>query len=481
VITATNLSKSFTGEPIFENINFSIGNNHKVALVGKNGCGKTTLFKIITGEYVPDTGQVVVEQEKIAYIPQEYSFPEELVGEYLEKKLDNAWDFYKVEKLVSQLEFKNFDPYQELKTLSEGQKMKVLILESLLLDPTFILIDEPTNHLDIEGIIWFEKFIKSLDKTVLMISHDRQFLNNTVDKIWEIDKKSLYEFVGNYDDYQEQKLKLIDRWDEEYTQFLKRKKQLEQLLENVRNIKDGKKRGKAVSSAKKRIAREVGGENEKVKYLSKRMDRVNFETGITHKKLMVRFDAVNKSYDAINVFENLSFDIRGGEKIWLFGPNGAGKSTIVKLIVGEEKPTEGTVKVGNNISIGYFAQKQTNLNYEQTLLENFQEETGTFHYDVYGQLKACLFDKDDLKKRIKDLSPGQRARYAFAIFAHKDYDMLILDEPDNHLDIETKEVLEKSLSEYNGTLLLVSHDRYFVENVGINRVLNLEKGILTTA
>lgn len=219
MVIGTGLTKSFGGEAVFENIDFKLGNGRRVALVGKNGCGKSTLLKTIVGELEADAGNITAEGEKIGYIPQELTFPQELVGEYLEKKLDNSWDFYKVDQLLAELEFANFDPYQEISTLSEGQKMKLKVLETLLENPTTLLIDEPTNHLDIDGILWFENYINRLDKTVLMISHDREFLNNTVDEIWELENKKLIKFVGNYDFYKEEKLKLIDKWNEDYVRF----------------------------------------------------------------------------------------------------------------------------------------------------------------------------------------------------------------------------------------------------------------------
>lgn len=475
MIIGTGVTKAFTGEPLFEDIDFKIGNNRKIALVGKNGCGKSTLLKTIVGELEPDRGSITTYGDKIGYIPQEFTFPDELVGEYLEKKLDRSWDFYKVEQLISELDFANFDPYQALPTLSEGQKMKVKLLEVLLENPDTLLIDEPTNHLDIEGIMWFEKYIDQLAKTVLMISHDREFLNNTVDEIWELENKKLITFVGNYDYYKEEKLRLIGKWDAEYTRFVKKKAQLEKLLEHARTHKISRRGGTA--QVKSRIKREIE-ENKKEKYVEEKMQRINFETGISHSKLMVRFDAITKSYQTTTVFKDLSFEIRGGEKLWLFGPNGAGKTTIVKLLMGEEQPSAGNIKIGANINIGYFAQKQTALAYQKDLMAYFMEETGCYYGNVFAKLKRFMFDKDDLKKKIGNLSPGQRARFAFALFAYKNYDMLVLDEPDNHLDIDTKEVLEDSLREYKGTLLLISHDRFFVERAGIEKVLNLRDGKL---
>lgn len=477
MIIGKSITKTFTGEPLLENIDFKVLPGLKIGVVGKNGCGKTTLFNIIASKTDIDAGSTQKQDEVIGYIPQEFHFPDQLVGEYLEKSLDFSWETYKIEALVDQLGFSNYDPYQEIKTLSEGQKMKLKMIEILLGDPTTLLIDEPTNHLDIEGILWFERYIKRLDKSVLMISHDRQFLNNTVDEIWEIEDKNLYRFVGDYDSYKEGKLKLIDKWDQEYRLFLKRKEKLEKLLENARRIKDGKQRGRAVSAAKKRIEREVKN-NSVEKYSTKKMRAVEFDTDITHNKLMIQFDNVTKAYGDNIVFKDLSFDIRGGEKVWLSGPNGIGKTTLVKLIVGEEEPTAGSVKLGNDIELGYFAQKQTHLEYSQTLQEYFVEETTCSYSESFGVLRRFLFDKEDLIMPIEFLSPGQRARFAFALFAYKNYDLLILDEPTNHLDIETKEVIEDSLRDFDGTILLVSHDRFFVERIGMDRNLDLSEGVM---
>ena len=475
MITANNLTKTYGDRELITNVSFKIGNGRKIGLVGKNGCGKTTLFKILNGTEELSDGNLEIRNEILGYLPQEFNFPKELAGEYLEKKLDSKWDFYKIDSLASKLKFKGFDPYQPVHTMSEGQKMKLKLIESLLEDPTTLFIDEPTNHLDIEGIMWFEEYIKHLDITVMMISHDRSFLNHTVDEIWEIDKQQIFRFVGDYDNYKEEKLKLIDKWDQEYILFLKKKAQLETLLENVRKIKGGKKRGKAVEAAKKRIKREVEG-NKKEKYTTKKVKHIEFKSDVHLSKLMIRFEDISKSYGKKEVFNNLNFELRGKEKIWLYGPNGAGKSTIVKIIMGIEQPSSGNLKLGENIRVGYFSQVQTNLTSENILLEEFIEKTGIYFGEAFGYLNKFLFDKKSVQKRVWQLSPGEKARFAFAIFACKDYDLLVLDEPDNHLDIETKEVIEKSLNEFKGTLLLISHDRYFVEMIGVDKVLNLSDG-----
>jgi len=478
VIIGKKITKSYSEEALFEEIDFKMGNGKKIGLVGANGTGKSTLFKLILGLDEPDAGSFHLEKVLIGYIPQEFDFPDTTANKYLIGFLENDWESYKIDILVDKLSFNNYDPEQKISTMSEGQKMKLKLIEVLLDEPDILLVDEPTNHLDIEGIQWFENYIKNIDETVALISHDRQFLNNVVDEIWEIEKKHLLRFVGNYDDYKEQKFNLIEKQGKEYRQFLQKKAGLERLLANARKKSDGKARGKAIRAAKKRMEREVEGENEKHKYTKEQMGDVKFQTDITHKRTMLLFDGVTKKYGKRKIFEDLSFSVLGGEKVWLFGPNGAGKTTIIKLIMGEEKPNKGNLKIGENVKVGYFAQKQSFLNYNKNLLDHYIEETGCPYGKAYGNLQKFLFKKNDLQKRVKSLSPGQRARFAFAIFAYNDYDFLVLDEPSNHLDIETKVVIEESLSKFKGTILLVSHDRFFVERVGVTKLLNLREGKL---
>lgn len=477
MISGKNLTKKFDDRTLFSNVDFKLSGKKKIGLVGRNGCGKSTLFKMIMGEEDITSGSISKVGERIGYIPQEFDFPDEMVGIYLEEVLDNSWEYYKIEKLAKQLQFTHFDPYQNLNTLSEGQKMKVKLMELMLQDPTTLLIDEPTNHLDIEGIEWFEKYVKTLQIPVLMISHDRQFLNNVVDEIWEIEREGLIRYVGNYDNYKEEKLKLIDKWNEEFKAQERKRAQLERLLENVRKIGDGHKRSRAVSSAKTRIARL--DKDKKEKYEKKVMKNVKMYTEVHSSKLMLRLTDLTKYYGKTKVFENLNLEIRGGEKVWLFGPNGAGKSTLVKIVMGLETPTAGEVKVGENIKIGYFSQIQERIKSRKNIKDEFIDRTNCFYGAVGNYLSKFLFsEKDITEKLVSQLSPGERARFEFAIFSFKDYDLLILDEPDNHLDIETKEVLEQSLRDYKGTILLVSHDRYFVGNSGITSVLNLKDGVL---
>jgi ATP-binding cassette subfamily F protein 3 len=476
MIVVNNLTKTYDDRTLFKDVNFFIPSKKKIGLVGKNGCGKTTLFRLLNGLEEPTEGSVSISNENIGYIPQQFSLPNEIVGIYLEESLKYKSDYYKIEKLISQLQFENYDPYQKLETLSEGQKMKIKLIQILLTEPTTLFIDEPTNHLDIEGIEWFEDYINKLNISVVMISHDREFLNNVVDEIWEIEKKNIIKYMGNYDYYQEEKSRLIEKWNKLYKAQEKKREQLERLLKNARRIKSSSKRGNAVSAAKTRIERL--DKNKQEMFTSESIEHIDIEAEVHSSKLMLRLDGVSKSYGDNHVFKDLNLEVRGGEKVWLFGPNGAGKSTLVKIINGVEKVDSGSVRIGDNIRLGYFSQIQPNIKNDNTVLEEFTARTGCFYGKAYGYLEKFLFKKEDLKKRITMLSPGERARFEFSIFSFYNYDMLILDEPDNHLDIETKEVLEQSLDQYKGTMLLVSHDRYFVGNSGVSKVLNLKEGEL---
>ena len=238
MIIGNKITKGFRGELVFEDVSFKLGNGKKIGLVGANGCGKSTLFKIMLGLEQTDEGTLHNHGTEIGYIPQEFNFPDVTVSKYLGKFLEHDWEEYKIDMLVSKLSYGNYDPDQKIDTLSEGQKMKLKMIEILLGEPDTLLIDEPTNHLDIEGIAWFETYIKNAKETIAMISHDRQFLNNVVDEVWEIEKDHLTRFVGNYDDYRAGKFALIEKQDKEYKLFLQKKASLERLLQNARRKSD---------------------------------------------------------------------------------------------------------------------------------------------------------------------------------------------------------------------------------------------------
>lgn len=470
-----NISKQYL-DILFEKVTFVLGNREKVGLVGLNGCGKSTLLRIITGLEKPDTGRVEIIHEKVGYLPQEFSFNEDqLVGEFLEDLVDDPYtEMYKVDKILKKLEFDDLDIYQEIHTLSEGQKMKLKLAELLLKESTILLLDEPTNHLDIFGILWFEEFVQKFEGVCIIISHDRTFLNNTVTKIFEIDEQRLLVFEGNYDAYIEAKKQYIEDRDEEY-KFQERKRvRLEQMIERAKRQRAGSKQARRLKAARTRLKREVL-KNEVSEYKEQKITNFTLEGSLYKKKKVFDLDKISFSYPGgKTIINNTSFQMYGKDKVWFYGPNGIGKTTIIRLIVGSIMPQKGIISWGENIDWTYFSQDQQHLDMKATVEDYFIKHTGIPFERSFGTLDKFLFPKGFRRYTLGSLSPGQRARLSFAIFAQHNYNFLILDEPTNHLDIRSKEVIEEALSSFDGAILVISHDRYFIENLGINRTITIE-------
>ncbi|MBU0976315.1 MAG: ABC-F family ATP-binding cassette domain-containing protein [Patescibacteria group bacterium] len=461
---------------LFEDVSFLLGNNEKVGLVGLNGCGKTTMLRIITEEEKPDQGKVEIVNETIGYLQQEFEFEKDkLVGEFLEELVDDPYsEMYKVKIILTKLNLIEIDEFQYIRNLSEGQKMKLKLTELLIKEPTILLLDEPTNHLDIDGILWFEQFINEFIGICIIISHDREFLNNTVDRIFEIDEKSLYIFEGNYDDYLIGKKKFIKDRAQQFSFQERKRRRLENLINNARKISNGKQRGKAIKAAKTRLKREVLSK-EINDYEERKVRKFGIAGFVHNSKKVIETCKLGFGYQSHKkIIQNTDFSIFGKERIWFYGRNGIGKTTFINLLRGELSPQTGIVSWGENISWTYFSQDQSHLGMEATVEEYFLKNTGIPYDKSFGALERFLFPKEFRNYKLKVLSPGQRARLSFCIFSQHKYDFLILDEPTNHLDIQTKEVIEQALSNFDGAMLLISHDRYFVSSIGINRTITLE-------
>ncbi len=476
MITATNLKIKYR-QLLFDNLSFKLTPGAKVGLVGLNGSGKTTLLKIIVGEEQSDSGRVDTQKERIAYLPQEFKLPDVLVGEFLESLVDNPkHEMYKVTKVLDRLNIADIDIYQETRTLSYGQQMKLYLTKLLVIDPTVLLLDEPTNYLDLPGILWVEEFIQAFDGSCVIISHDRAFLNNVVNKIWEIDEHKLYEFTGNYESYLDQKDVLIGKRAIEFTMQERKRKKFEDRIELIRKFSSGKKQAQQLKATKHRLEREVL-KKEINAYQEQKIKGLKLEGEVHQTKQILKVkDVVFEYTKGREVLKDADFNMYGKEKVWFFGANGIGKSTLIKLIVGELQPQRGEIKIGDNLRWGYFSQNQSHLDGEQTLQQYFLSQTNVTHAQSFGVLNKFLFPKELFSQKVGTLSPGQRARLSFAIFAQQELDFLILDEPTNHLDIRSKEIIEEAFRNYQGAMLLISHDRYFVENIGVDRTITLEDG-----
>jgi len=482
MLKVTNLKIQYS-KLLFQELSFVLGNKEKIGLIGFNGSGKSTLLKIIANIEQADQGKVELVNEKIGYLPQEYSFSNHnnsskvWVGEILESFVKNhRTDMYRVNRVLHQLEFKDINIYQEVNTLSFGQKIKLYLTKLLVEEATILLLDEPTNHLDIFGILWLENFIKTFNGICIIVSHDRAFINNVCNKIFEIDEQKLNIFNGNYDDFLNQKGKLLEKRENQYLLQEKKKEKFANMIERIRKQSAGEAQSKALRAVKTRITREVTKKEISI-YKEQKIKELKLN-GLTYKnKQIFKMKDVTFYYDTNKpLLRNVDFEIFGKERIWFYGANGIGKSTFVKLIMNEIKPNIGEIKVGENTKIIYFSQDQSHLPYNETVEEYFLQNTDVDYSKSFGILGNFMFDKETRKVKIGRLSPGQRARLSFATFSQKNYDFMILDEPTNHLDIKSKEVIEDALRSFQGSLLLISHDRYFVESIGINRWITIEEG-----
>lgn len=510
------LSFAFGIEKIFENVNIIINENEHVGIVGVNGAGKTTLFKLIMKELNPDEGRIIFKNNtRIQLLPQVINdevpnmditvfdyllsarpidkLNEERIKIYeklsnssntleLYKKIDKIereldyWEYYSAEgvllKIISGMNIGDDILYQKLCNLSGGQKSKVAFAKLLYSKPEIILLDEPTNHLDKETKEFVINYIKNYKGTILIISHDKEFLDSVTNKTLYIDKlnKSMEVFNGSYSVF----LRKIEE----------RKKQLEH--QAIIEAKEEEKLKKIVnlysnsSGNRKKMAQDREKKLEKLQknkiILEPKQKETNLKLEIKEKSELIPLKVENLTfgYDKL-LFENLTFALSRGEKFLVVGINGIGKSTLLKLIVGKLKPISGNIVKGDKVTIGYYAQEHEGLELEKTILENF-EDTLKSEKELRSLLGRFLFYGDDVFKKVKYLSPGERSRVALAKLAVMGANMLILDEPTNHLDPRTQEIIADVFKDYKGTMLVVSHNINFTNNLNIDRMLYMQTG-----
>lgn len=463
------LKQELNDQLIFENINLSLYAGDRVGLVGKNGCGKTTLLRTLTREMSAVSGSVQFHG-RIGYLPQDLDFRSEgSVLSYL-APWEEALGYYRT---MSELKLWDIGMTQ-LSQLSGGEKTKVFLASLMLSEPDVLLLDEPTNHLDQEGLTFLASFINQFKGAVLMVSHDRYFLNQTVNQILEMAAGGLRSFAGSYDDYRHQ-LNLEHQAQQlSYEKYERKRTQLElaarQQMERANRYNglsvNDYQRGKARRVA--RVAQVLAHRAEMLEEVKRPPKKAKIDLHMTaHEGMTPRFlmlaESLKASYDQLTVFEGVSFQLARGQRVALLGPNGCGKSTLMKGLLGEVL-LSGGLKVSPSTKAGYFSQELTVLNPEETLLESLAG-LNLPESELRRFLGTVFFKADEVHKKINQLSYGEKSRVAFLKLILGGYNLLLLDEPTNFLDIETREKIEELLDSYEGALVFVSHDRYFVEKM----------------
>lgn len=492
MITLTDISHSFSGKQIFRDLNWNIRDRTKYGLVGPNGAGKTTLMELISGSFEAEKGELNVPGGMIiGYLPQETENLEgenTIVEEALEglKGTGHAVDVgieslrYRAEQVLTGLGFVTPKLDDKVSTLSGGWKMRVELAKILLREPDLLLLDEPTNHLDITSIEWVENFLRSFPGTVVMVSHDKYLLDRMVDTIAELENGVITEYRGNYSGYLEEKEKIREIQQATYKNQQKKIKQTERFIERFRY-----KNTKA-SQVQSRIKMLEKMETVEAPQRESKTIRLSFPESPRPGRIVYEISRFSKSYSTENggvlkVFDNAGpLKVERGDKIALAGRNGQGKTTLAKMIVGQEQ-FEGEAKTGYNLDLAYFAQNQTDtLNFGNSVLEEMSAAAPELSYtQIRSILGAFLFDDKDVEKKISVLSGGEKSRVAISKMLVSPSNFLVLDEPTNHLDIRSKQILLEALQQYKGSFIIISHDRYFIDQL-VNKVWFVENGKVET-
>ncbi len=513
ILACQNIEKAFDGVPLLCDASFHIEEREKAALIGINGAGKSTLFRIIVGEITPEEGQVILAKGKtLGYLAQHQDLTSDLsiYDSLLEVKqhiLDMEMQMRRTEqemkhaageeltrlmesysRLTQKFEQENGYAYKSeitgvlkglgfgeedfskmISTLSGGQKTRVALGRLLLSRPDIILLDEPTNHLDMESITWLETYLLNYPGAVFIVSHDRYFLDRVVTKIVEIDNTKVTTFTGNYSAYSEKKAMLRKAAYQAYLNQQQEIKHQEEVIAKLRQFNREKSIRRAESREKML---------EKMDVLEKPVEvdasmKITLRPRITSGNDVLTVEHLTKSFPSLPLFEDLNFTVKRGEKVAIIGNNGTGKTTILKILNQLLVPDSGVFHLGSKVHIGYYDQEHHVLHMEKTVFEEISDDYPKLtNTEIRNLLAAFLFTGDDVFKKISALSGGERGRVSLAKLMLSEANFLILDEPTNHLDITSKEILEEALNNYEGTVLYVSHDRYFINRTA-TRILEL--------
>ena len=519
ILSVSNIHKSFHEVPVLKNVSFHIEDYEKAAIVGINGAGKTTLLRIIMGELPPDEGLVTFSKDKtVGYLSQheavsgENTIYQELLSskqEILdmeqqihtielqmktaaEDRLTQLMDTYaslthayeaangyayksELVGVLKGLGFAEEEFNKSVSTLSGGQKTRVALGKLLLLKPDLIILDEPTNHLDLHSIAWLETYLLNYKGAVIIVSHDRYFLDRIAGKIIEIDNTKSTVFSGNYSDYAaEKEIQRVSA----YHAYMKQQQEIkhqEAVIEKLKSF-NREKSIKRAESREKML--------QKIEVLEKPVQvrndmHLTLEPKFPSGNDVLQVEGLSKAFGPLSLFEDLSFELKKGEHVAIIGDNGTGKTTILKMINELLPPDQGSIRLGTNVQIGYYDQEHHVLHPEKTLFQEISDDYPSLNNtEIRNTLAAFLFTGEDVFKTIKTLSGGERGRLSLAKLMLSEANFLILDEPTNHLDIMSKEILEDALCAYTGTVLYVSHDRYFINRTA-DRILDLNRRVLT--
>ncbi len=510
-VELNNVKKNFGLKNILDGLSFEVKTGERIALIGANGSGKSTILKIIYGEEKPDSGTINIRKNAtIGMLNQIYKDEEDslIVSKFMqesfkdiniiekemktiEEKMTLKQSEYELQKLINkygkiQEKFISKGGYEveekfkkicsgfkldknildsKYNSLSGGQKTIVNLAKILLTSPDILLLDEPTNHLDIETLEWLESFMKSYKGTIILVSHDRYFLDEVSTKtiLLENGKEKIY--YGNYTYFLEEDER---RTLAQFEVYKNQQKQIAKMKESIKKLRSFGELAKNELFFKR--AKSIEKRLEKMQVLekvslNKKKIELKIKSGERSGKDVLKIKDLSKRYGEKDVFNNVSFNVYNGEKVCLKGKNGSGKSTLIKIIVGEERETSGKIEIGNSVRIGYIPQEIKFNNEEETIFEYFIKQYRANENEIRTYLAKFMFYKEDVFKKLSKLSGGEKVRIKLAELMIKDVNFLILDEPTNHLDISTRELLEQTLIEYKGTILFVSHDRYFINKI----------------
>jgi ATP-binding cassette, subfamily F, member 3 len=517
LLQVNQLCKYYGADIVLSNIKLEVQTRDRIALVGRNGAGKSTLLKIISGNLSYDSGDIIKPKDvKIGYLAQDtglesdLSIWEEMVSVFAELRqqeqtlrtleqqmsnpdmIQNETEYQKILKVYDELQvdfkdkggyqfeadirsvlhglnFQSFDYNTKIFSLSGGQKTRLALGKLLLSKPDILILDEPTNHLDIDTLSWLEQYLQGYDGAILIVSHDRYFLDKVVNQVYEISRKEISKFPGNYSSYLDKK---AENYEREMKQFEKQQDEVAKLQDFIqRNLARASTTKQAQSRRKKLERMELMGRplgNEKSASFGFDIERQSGNE-------VLHINSLSIGYENETVSNDISFKLKKGDSIALVGPNGIGKSTLLKTIMNKLSPIKGDIQYGTNVMIGYYDQQQAELTSNKRVLNELWDEYPLKpEKDIRTVLGNFLFSGDDVLKIVSTLSGGEKARLALAKLMMQKANLLILDEPTNHLDLDSKEILENALLDYPGTILFVSHDRYFINRIA-SKVVELNK------